>query len=132
MARLLPANIEFYRTPIPAPPLPKKLSPSLAATSALSAAASAAAAESASREHQKPVKTGIYGSVSTADIAANLKAILWEDIEGARVVISPEDISFVEQLEDKDRVKHLGTFTIDIRLGPSGNVRRTITVKAQN
>lgn len=132
VARLIPANIEFYRTPTPAPPPPKKLSPSLAATSALSAAAAAAAAENAKRDPPKPTKTGIYGSVSTADIAANLKAILWEDINGARVVISPENISFVEQLEDKDRVKHLGIYTIDIRLSPTETVRRTIQVKVQS
>lgn len=81
---------------------------------------------------QKSTKTGIYGSVSTADIAANLKAILWKDIDGARVTVSPGDISFVEQLEDEDRVNHLGIFTFDIRLGPSEKIRRTITVKAQS
>jgi hypothetical protein len=74
----------------------------------------------------------LIGSVSTADIAANLKAILWEDVDGARVVLSPEDISFVEQLDDRDRVKHLGLYTIDIRLSPTETVRRTIQVKAQS
>ena len=138
VANLLPANVEFYRTPVPAPPPPKKVSSSLASNSALSAAAVAAAAttESSKPDPQKPTRTAIYGSVSTTDIAANLKAILWEDGEGSRVVLSPENILFVEQptLEGKDRVKHLGSFVIDIRFGPSESerVRRTITVKAQN
>jgi len=131
LERLLPATIEFHRTPIPAAPA-RKLSPSLAATSNLSAAAAAASAENAKRNPQKPTKISIIGSVSTADIAANLKAILWEDKEGARVVLSPEDISFVKETEDQDRVKHLGTFGINITLGPSETVRTTIEIKAQN
>lgn len=121
---------------MPPPPPPKKISSSLAANSALSAAAAAAATESAERDSkrnsQKPTKTGIYGSVSSADIAANLNAILREDIDGARVSLSPGDISFAEQLEDEDRVKHLGIFTFDIRLGPTERIRRTITVRAES
>jgi hypothetical protein len=131
MERLLPPTIEFYRSSIPAAPV-RKLSPSLAAASNLSAAAAAASAGNAKRNPQKPTKISIFGSVSTADIAANLKAILWEGEGGARVVLSPGDISFVDETEDKDRVKHLGTFGINIRLGPSETVRRTIEIKAQN
>jgi hypothetical protein len=70
--------------------------------------------------------------VSTADIAANLKAILWEDEEGARIVLSPEDISFVEETEDKDRVKQLGIFGINIKCGPSETLQTNIEIKAQN
>jgi hypothetical protein len=110
----------------------RKLSPSLAASSNLSAAAAAASAENAKQNPQKPTKTSIIGSVSTADISANLKAILWEDKEGARVVLSPEDISFMEETEDKDRVKHLGSFGINIKLGPSETVLRMVEIKAQN
>jgi hypothetical protein len=71
--------------------------------------------------------------VSTGDIAANLKAVLAEDGEGARVVLSPEEISFVEETEDAHRVKHLGVFEIEIRLnGATESVRRTIMVNAQD
>ncbi|KAG0649726.1 hypothetical protein D0Z07_3901 [Hyphodiscus hymeniophilus] len=135
IAKLVPENLEFYRTPMPAPPPPKKLSPSLASSSAISAAAAKAAIENAKRDPQQLARPAIYGSVSIADVVANIKAILWEDIEGSRVILSTENVSFVEQssLKDKDRVKHLGSFTIDIRLGPaeSEKVRRTITVRAQ-
>jgi ribosomal protein L9 len=131
LERLLPPTLEFYRAPnIPAPV--RRLSPSLAATSSISAAAEAAAIENAKKNPGKPTKTPIFGSVSTTDIAANLKAILWEDKDGARVVLSPEDISFVEELEDKDRVKHLGTYDIVITLGPSESVRTKIDIRAQN
>jgi hypothetical protein len=71
--------------------------------------------------------------VSTGDIAANLKAVLAEDDEGARVVLSPEEISFVDETEEKNRVKHLGVFEIEIKLnGATESVRRTITVSAQD
>jgi hypothetical protein len=76
-------------------------------------------------------KTGIYGSVSTSDIAVNLQAVLAET-DGASVVLSPENISFVDKLEERNRVKHLGTFDIEIRLsGTLKGIRRTITVNAQ-
>jgi hypothetical protein len=71
--------------------------------------------------------------VSTGDIAANLKAVLAEDDEGARVVLSPEEITFVEEREDAHRVKHLGVFEIEIKLtGATDSVRRTIMVNAQD
>jgi hypothetical protein len=135
LSSLLPPNIDFYRTPIPVTntPSPKRLSPSIAANSAVSVAATAAAAATAARPGKKPEKTSIYGSVSTSDIAANLKAILAEDGEGARVILSPEDISFVEETEDVDRVKHLGIFEVDIRpKGALDAIRRTIRVNSQN
>ncbi|KAE8452338.1 hypothetical protein EG329_001038 [Mollisiaceae sp. DMI_Dod_QoI] len=117
---LLPSNLDFYRTTIT---VPKKISPSIAAFSTISAAA----AQAAKLESNK-----IHGSVSTNDIAANLKAILAEDEEGARIVISPAEISFVQETEDKDRVKQLGVFEIEIRLnGAADSVRRTIKVNAQ-
>jgi hypothetical protein len=76
---------------------------------------------------------GIYGSVSTSDIAANLKAILAEDEASSRVVLSAEDIQFVQETDDKDRVKHLGVFEIEIRVeGATDSVRRTIKVNAQD
>ncbi|KAL2067317.1 hypothetical protein VTL71DRAFT_1741 [Oculimacula yallundae] len=133
LENLLPASLDFYRSPIALPPT-QRLSPSIPASSAISAAAASAAAAEASRSGAgKSTRRGIYGSVSTSDIAANLKAILAEDEEGVRVVLSHEDISFVEETEDKDRVKHLGIFDIEIRLeGSPDVVRRTIQINAQD
>lgn len=80
----------------------------------------------------KQAQTGIYGSVSTSDIAVNLQAVLAETSDGASIVLSPENITFVEQVEDRNRVKHLGTYEIDIRLsGAVKAIRRTITINAQ-
>jgi hypothetical protein len=46
--------------------------------------------------------------------------------------LTPEDIDFISEGEERDRVKHLGTFEVDIRVkGATAAVRRTITVKAQ-
>ena len=109
----------------------KRLSPSVASNSAISAAATAAAPKL--KPAEKPENANIYGSVSTSDIAANIKAILAENEEGSRVVVSPEDISFVEKTEDIDRVKQLGKFQVDIRpKGAPDAIRRTIHVNAQN
>lgn len=127
LAMLLPANIDFYRTPIATPAAtPQRHSPSIPTSSALSAAALEGV------EPESPSKVSIYGSVTTSDIASNLKAILAEDEEGARVVLSPEEILFVEEGEEYDRVKHLGVFEIDIRVkGATDVIRRTIKVNAQ-
>jgi ribosomal protein L9 len=126
---LTPANLDFYRTPIatPAPP-PQRISPSIPASSAISAAAQALQGT----KEASTTKAGIYGSVTTADIAANLKAILAEDESGSKISFSAEDIAFVEETEEKDRVKHLGVFEIDIQLkGAPDVIRRTIKVNPQ-
>lgn len=135
---LLPPSLDFYRTPIATPEVkveaPKviKRSPSLPAAAALSAAAREGIEEEQPAGPSKQV-VNIYGSVSTSDIAANLKAILAEHEEGARVVLSPEDITFVEGMDEGDRVKQLGSFEIDIKVkGATEAVRRTINVQAQD
>jgi hypothetical protein len=127
VSKLLPQNSDFYRAPIaPTPPAPQRHSASIPAASAISAAAQEAA------RPKGPWGVNIYGSVSTTDIAENLTAILAEDGEGSRVVLTPDDIVFVSKGEEKDRVKHLGTFEIDIKVkGATSAVRRSITVRAQ-
>lgn len=46
--------------------------------------------------------------------------------------MAPEDITFVGKGEEKYRVKHLGTFEIEIKVkGATDIIRRTITVNAQ-
>jgi ribosomal protein L9 len=127
IADVIPQNIEFYRSPIATTPAAlQRHSPSIPAASAISAAALEAA------RLQAPQKTSIYGSVSTTDIVENLKAILAQDGKGSRVVLTPEDIVFVNQEEEKDRVKHLGDFEVDIKVkGATTAVRRNIAVKGQ-
>ena len=108
------------------PQVEDRISPSIPKRSTVSAAARAG------KEVKSPAKTSIYGSVSTNDIAANLKAILAENEHGANVLLTSEEISFVEQTEEQDRVTHLGAFEIEIRLkDATESVRRTIQVHAQ-
>ena len=78
----------------------------------------------------------IYGSVSTADIAESIKAILANTEEGARVVLSAEDVTIITNEgpmpgAEVDRLKALGEFEVDIRVKGGEAVRRFISVKAQ-
>lgn len=85
---------------------------------------------------RKNEKVAIYGSVTTADIVANLKAILNEDEEAKRIVFGTEEVSFIRHdgevvEEDADRVKHLGVFEVEIKLKDAPfAVTRTIRVNA--
>lgn len=78
----------------------------------------------------------IYGSVSTADIAASIKAVLAMDEEGARVVLGPEDVTIVNSKQEEhgaeaDRIKALGVFDIEVRVKGGEAVRRTVSVQPQ-
>ena len=78
----------------------------------------------------------IYGSVSTADIAASIKAALAMDEEGARVVLGPEDVIIVSGKGDEDggeadRIKNLGEFEIDVRVKGVEAIRRIVRVQPQ-
>lgn len=138
-------EIEFFRTPISIsapPPLPK-VSPSIPASSQIShEAAAAQAAQNKGKTGDKVTQvdeygeTPIYGSVTTADIAANMKAVLAEDEEGSKVALKAEDITFVNEFDakniERDRVKTLGLFEIDIAIkGSPSLVRRFVKVSAQ-
>ncbi|KAF2997574.1 hypothetical protein E8E13_002000 [Curvularia kusanoi] len=77
----------------------------------------------------------IYGSVSTADVAATLKAALAHNDEAARVILNESDIRFVTDTEggDAQRVKELGVFKIEIQVpGAAQPLVRTVRVKAKD
>src|SRR4051794_12953720 len=64
---------------------------------------------------------GIYGSVSASDIVATIKRALAHNDEAARVVLSENNIRFLESHGhaegDSSRVlKQLGTFTVEIQV----------------
>lgn len=83
----------------------------------------------------------IFGSVSTADIAESIKAVLAATREGARVVIGAEDIAIVQDKDDEfghqdkgiegDRIKALGDFQVEVRVKGGEAVVRRVSVKAQ-
>ena len=139
---MIPSHLEFYRTPIvnPEPETPKEqppVRPSRRNQATSAAAADLAAFEASMRKPQpEPQMVAIYGSVSTADIAESVKAVLAETEEGARVVLSAEDITIVTGEgpvpgAEADRLKALGEFEIDIRVKGGEAVRRFISVIAQ-
>ncbi len=133
----LPSHLEFYRTPIvdPEPEAPQDQPPNRPSRKQ---AASEAAAELAAVEDSlpKPQAVTIYGSVSTADIAESIKVMLAASEEGARVVLSAEDITIITDDgtvsgAEADRLKTLGEFEVDIRVKGGDAVRRFISVLAQ-
>ncbi|KAF2133352.1 hypothetical protein P153DRAFT_381782 [Dothidotthia symphoricarpi CBS 119687] len=80
----------------------------------------------------KTPANAIYGSVSTSDIVATLKAALAHNDEAARVILNEADVRFVSghDQDDPSRVKQLGTFTVEIQLpGALEPLIRTIRVK---
>ena len=78
----------------------------------------------------------IYGSVSSADIAESVKALLHETEDGARVVVGAEDIRILrsegQEIVETDRLKTLGEFAIDIQIKGGDAIRRTVTIKAED
>lgn len=82
----------------------------------------------------KVSSNAIYGSVSTADVAATLKAALAHNDEAARVILNEADVRFVTDTEDGDalRVKELGVFKVEIQVpGAEAPLVRNVRVKAK-
>lgn len=136
---LLPPRLDFYRQPIEqpppepaAPPPRQERQPSFGGA----AADLLAARTPQSVAPEAPKLAGaraIYGSVSTHDVLVAMRAALAENDEAARVVLSEEDIKFMETAEgDTDRVKHIGEYNIEMRAkGAETAVRRVVRVVAQ-
>ncbi|KAF9697123.1 hypothetical protein EKO04_004589 [Ascochyta lentis] len=83
----------------------------------------------------KASSNAIYGSVSTADVAATLKAALAHNDEAARVIVNEADVRFVSGADEGDalRVKELGVFKIEIQLpGAAEPLVRNVRVKAKD
>jgi hypothetical protein len=82
----------------------------------------------------KPAANGIYGSVSTVDIVATIKSALAHNDEAARVILTENDVRFVEgHVEgDASRVKQLGTFKVEIMVPDADSpIIRTVRVRAK-
>lgn len=139
----LPAQILFYRVPInePSPTTTTDAAPSpdsVREQRRQHASPAAAALAAASSPTSPPVNVGdsqhvnpIFGSVSTSDIADSIKALLAQDEEGARIVLSAEDVTILtgEGVEGGDRVKSLGEFPVEVKVrGGRDTVRRIVSV----
>ncbi|CAG8950270.1 hypothetical protein HYFRA_00006762 [Hymenoscyphus fraxineus] len=120
LSNILPASVDFYRTPI----APVKAAPKVSSSVA-------AKAKVVTARGTKEEPTSIVGVVSTTDISVNLMALLAQREEGKHIELWPEDIVFVNKPE-RTNVEHLGTFEVDIKIkGASTAIRRTINVKSQ-
>lgn len=123
----VPSTIDFSRQPIEQEKadIGRRFGAS-AAADVLTAAAMA----------NKPKAAGnaIYGSVSTADVAATVKAALAHNDEAARVILSESDIKFISGFEENDasRIKQLGTFRVEISVpGAEEPITRSVRVRAK-
>lgn len=67
---------------------------------------------------------GIYGSVSTTDIANRIKELLVTDAEARQLTLGPENITFIG-LED-NKVKTLGHWDVEIHVGASKDVLKPV------
>ncbi|KAL8805824.1 MAG: hypothetical protein Q9182_001736 [Xanthomendoza sp. 2 TL-2023] len=128
----IPTALTFYRVPI-AEPVPEPAPPEPIGNSI-----NAIGGETPVRSSPtvKPSITRIFGSVTTADIAESMKAVLAESEDGARVVLAPEDIKIDETAGEDvgievDRLKALGNYKIEIRLKGVNPVRRLVSIKEQ-
>ncbi|KAI9887334.1 MAG: hypothetical protein M1823_000850 [Watsoniomyces obsoletus] len=127
LSQHVPPFMDFYRTPI------------------LHAAMPSGELSSTSQSTAQPFeRAAIYGSVSTADIANSIKALLANDKEGSRVVLTPENLRFVDvgdnadasetdgTMAEVDRVKRLGSFNIRIQVHEDrDSIHRLIRVHPQ-
>lgn len=104
----IPSFVNFYRTPIVASETAKPSSSTEPAASS----------------------NNIYGSVSTADVATNLKALLASTVVAGKIVLAEDDITFTSIGDaQSDRVKQLGTFNIEIKVkGYNEAIRRQVRV----
>ena len=153
---LVPPRLDFYRQPIevapvaaPAPaPVPASGAEAHTSRKARQPSASSAAADllAARSMPSKPVAVAasassivaIYGSVSAADVAIAVKAVLAANDEAARIVFADEDVKFVnvtvdgQALAETDKIKHIGEFEAEIRIkGAEAAVKKIVRVLPQ-
>ncbi len=78
----------------------------------------------------------IYGSVSPLDVLQAVRAALAENDEAKRVVLTEQDVQFVDMPDTEGEtakvVKHVGDFAVEIKAkGAERAVRRVVTVVPQ-
>lgn len=120
----VPPTIDFYRQRIEQE---RETRPRPGASSAADILTAAAMASK-----PKAHADSIYGSVSTADVVATIKAALAHNDEAARVILNEADVIFVTGHEEDDasRVKRLGVFKVEIRLpGAEEALERNIRIR---
>lgn len=126
LKELIPQVLTFHRKPIPAPAAaaapelekPNKVSPLLASNIQIDEPEPNPTTEPASDK-------AIFGSVSTADVLAVMKAALKSDRDGAKIPLETKDLRFLGlgKGDGADRVKSLGWWEVEITVpGASDSV----------
>jgi ribosomal protein L9 len=126
LTTFVPPTIDFVREAIEQEKVDTK--PRYGASSAADILTAAAMAK------PKTLENAIYGSVSTSDVVATIKSALAHNDEAARVVLSENDVRFVEGHAEGDqtRVKQLGKFKVEIQVpGAEAPITRTVRVRAK-
>lgn len=119
----MPPRIDFHRVPIEREEAPPTDSPGRTNQETVSALYGDSTAS-------KAAPTGIFGSVTVADVAAQITAILAENDEAAKIVLSDAEIGFVPgQSDDGNRIRHIGEFEVEIRVrGSPQSIKKIVRV----
>ncbi len=128
----------FYKTPILAAPEPEAAPATEPVGNTINAIGGQDFAPQQQQRAPEPKNLiiKIFGSVSTADMVDAIKAVLAEDVEGARVVLAPGDIVVNEEVDEErgveaDRLKAVGEWNMEIRLKGMEPIRRTVSIRPQ-
>ncbi|KAK1757566.1 hypothetical protein QBC47DRAFT_376380 [Echria macrotheca] len=74
----------------------------------------------------------IFGSVTTLDVANEIKRLLGSELDASPLLLGPDDIRFVDLEEGSDRIKALGRWAVDIAVqdqqGDVRPIRRSVEV----
>ncbi|KAF2453299.1 hypothetical protein BDY21DRAFT_356277 [Lineolata rhizophorae] len=74
----------------------------------------------------------IFGSVSSGDVAASIRAALAEHKEAARIVFQDDDVVFTETQDgETDKVKTTGSFRVEVRIKGGEVVKTMVEVVPQ-
>lgn len=93
----------------------------------------------AQAERAAAANRAIFGSVSTADVATAMRAVMARNDEAARVLFGEEDIRFLnvkagdQVLQETDRVKNVGEYQVRVGVkGTEETLTRNVRVIAQD
>lgn len=122
----MPPELNFYRAVISSPQ---------ASNAPESERNEAKAAEASGNTVEGKSVTNIYGSVSSADVASAIRAVLQQKDLAGRIVLEDSDIRFIraDTGEDAvDRVKQIGEYLAEIKVkGHEETIRRKVLVIAE-
>ncbi|KAI9698618.1 MAG: hypothetical protein M1820_007417 [Bogoriella megaspora] len=127
---LVPNRLDFYRQRIENEADPQARQETVSSTGSIAEAFMAA--KQVSQQLASP--DAIYGSVTKGDILSSIRAVLANNEEASRVVLSEDDLNFSGGVAEGGRqiIKKLGEFKVSIQVkGAPDPVMRTVRVLEQ-